>query len=227
MTSEILEKSQIKPPLEISANVAQRLANAVTLLPNTKPRELLDLLVTNLGLPLTEQKLAGLSPKRWRNMLTKLPQSYSRQQADSAYATFSAVLVDDDGSVLELQPPLETLKLRVAITSNASAWLDGHFGSCLRILVFEVNHETHRLVDVRQVASDATGEARSEYLISLLEGCDILFTLSIGGPAAAKVTRAGVHPVKVRTPELAKVQLQRLQSTLSTGAPKWMINRLK
>ncbi|CAH0529267.1 dinitrogenase iron-molybdenum cofactor biosynthesis protein [Vibrio hippocampi] len=228
MTEDTLEHNNpTTSQVDIAPNVAQRLAKAVSALPETQPREVVDLLITNLGLPLTEQKLAALSPKRWRGMLAKLPQSYTRQQADNAYATFSSVLVEDETSDLTLQPPLDTLKLRVAVTSNASQWLDGHFGSCLRILVYEVNHKEHRLVDVRTVDSEAKGELRTVYLVSLLEGCDILFTLSIGGPAAAKVTRANIHPVKVPTPQLAQEQLTRLQQTLSSGAPKWMVNRLK
>ncbi|MGB1110107.1 MAG: dinitrogenase iron-molybdenum cofactor biosynthesis protein, partial [Gammaproteobacteria bacterium] len=55
--------------------------------------------------------------------------------------------------------------------------------------------------------------------------CQLLYVASIGGPAAAKVVRAGVHPIKLppnaEVPE-ADTLLEGLQVTLSGNPPPWL-----
>ena len=55
----------------------------------------------------------------------------------------------------------------------------------------------------------------------LIRDCQIVYVQSIGGPAAAKVVRANVHPVKFPTPVPARDALARLQTTLN-APPPWL-----
>ena len=66
-------------------------------------------------------------------------------------------------------------------------------------------------------AADDKNAARSE----MLSDCQIVYVQSIGGPAAAKVVRAGVHPVKVPLPVPAAEALARLQAVLD-APPPWL-----
>lgn len=119
-------------------------------------------------------------------------------------------------------PLLSGPKLKVAITSNQGEMINGHYGSCMRVLIYEVNQEKHQLVDVREVKSELKGEDRAIYMVNLIRDCQILFTLSIGGPAAARVTRADVHPIKKATPMSAEQALTDLSDVLCHKAPPWI-----
>ena len=86
--------------------------------------------------------------------------------------------------------------IRVAIASNHDEMLDGHFGSCERFLIYQVSPDAARLIAVRDALQTFHAEDRNAARAALVADCQILYLQSIGGPAAAKVVRAGVHPVK-------------------------------
>ncbi|WP_299071237.1 NifB/NifX family molybdenum-iron cluster-binding protein, partial [Accumulibacter sp.] len=87
--------------------------------------------------------------------------------------------------------------IRVACASNREQLLDGHFGSCERFLVYQVSPDEVRLIDVRPTLAADHAEDRNVARAALINDCQIVYVQSIGGPATAKVVRAGVHPVKV------------------------------
>ncbi|MDG3085005.1 NifB/NifX family molybdenum-iron cluster-binding protein [Vibrio hannami] len=207
----------------ISNEAALRVAMAAKSLPNVDIKSLLGLLVQHLGEPLSEQTLSRISPKSFRILVSSLDDSISRRDVTSALA----VLTNQELEALEIPdipdlPPLMGPKLRIAITSNQGEMLNGHYGSCMRVLVYEVNETAYQLVDVRSVDNSLKGESRSDYMLSLLRECQILFTLSIGGPAAAKVTRANIHPVKKLAPVNAEEVLSELSKVIAGSPPPWM-----
>ncbi|PWI33861.1 dinitrogenase iron-molybdenum cofactor [Vibrio albus] len=207
----------------ISNEAALRVAMASKSLPNIDIKSLLGLLIQHLGEPLSEQKLMEISPKSFRIMVASLDDSAPRKDVTQALAILTNKDLDsvDAPEVVDLLP-LPDPKLRVAVTSNQGEMLNGHYGSCLRVLIYEVNANTHQLVDVRTVDSTLKGETRTDYILSLMRECHILFTLSIGGPAAAKVTRANVHPVKKRAPMPAEDVLTELSKVIASNPPPWM-----
>jgi hypothetical protein len=90
------------------------------------------------------------------------------------------------------------------------------------MLVYEVTANELKLIDIRNVETHENGLARTDYLINLIEDCHLLGTLSIGGPAAAKVTRADIHPIKQPTPCPSLEILERVQTVLQGKPPKWI-----
>ncbi|MCE0495410.1 NifB/NifX family molybdenum-iron cluster-binding protein [Vibrio salinus] len=207
----------------ISQEAALRVAIASRLLPNIELSSLLGLLIQHLGEPLSEAKLVGLSPKAFRVMVGSLGDGPTRKEVTSALAVLTNPEASDVGAPeVKSAPPLTGPKLRVAITSNQGEMINGHYGSCMRVLIYEVNHETHQLIDVREIKSDLKGEGRAIYMVDLIRDCQILFTLSIGGPAAARVTRADVHPIKKTTPVSADVALSELSDVIKYKAPPWL-----
>ncbi|MDB1124163.1 NifB/NifX family molybdenum-iron cluster-binding protein [Vibrio algarum] len=207
----------------ISNEAALRLAMATKSLPNVDIKSLIGLLIQHLGEPLSEQKIKTLSPKSFRILVSSLDDSVSRGDITSALAilTNQAVESIDAPSIPEL-PPIFGPKLRVAITSNHGEMLNGHYGSCMRVLIYEVNEKEFQLVDIRTADNSLKGEVRSDYMLSQLRDCQILFTLSIGGPAAAKVTRASIHPVKKTAPMSASAILSDLSEVIANNPPPWM-----
>jgi hypothetical protein len=78
------------------------------------------------------------------------------------------------------------------------------------------------LVDIRELDSQTKGEKRTDKLITLIQDCHIVFTLSIGGPAAAKVTRANIHPVKKPGAMEAELVLNDLNQVIAGTPPPWI-----
>jgi nitrogen fixation protein NifX len=111
--------------------------------------------------------------------------------------------------------------LRVAVASNSADNLDGHFGSANRFLVYQVGRGTIRLVDVRPTLIADEAEDKNVARAELINDCQLVYVQSIGGPAAAKVVRAGVHPVKFPQTGPARAALERLQGTLD-APPPWL-----
>ncbi|MDP1536355.1 MAG: NifB/NifX family molybdenum-iron cluster-binding protein [Burkholderiales bacterium] len=111
--------------------------------------------------------------------------------------------------------------IRVACASNSGEILDGHFGSCERFLIYRVSPGELTLIEARETAATDAAEDRNVARAQLIDDCQVVFIQSIGGPAAAKVVRAGVHPVKVPKSAPAREVLVKLQTAL-VSPPPWL-----
>ncbi|MNN29334.1 Dinitrogenase iron-molybdenum cofactor [compost metagenome] len=100
--------------------------------------------------------------------------------------------------------------------------MDGSFGGCARFLIYQISPRASRLVDIRTPAPVAEDEDRNARRAALLHDCQLLYTLSIGGPAAAKVVRAGVHPIKHASALPAREIVEELQRVLASAPPPWL-----
>jgi nitrogen fixation protein NifX len=120
--------------------------------------------------------------------------------------------------------------LRVAIASRDLATLDSHFGSASRFVVYEVTPTTHRLLEALafEATSDESGTHQVEGddrigpKVAALQGCNLLFVLAIGGPAAARVVAARIHPVKLSAPEPVEAIIARVQTLMQGTPPPWL-----
>lgn len=212
-----------------SREAALRIALAARALSDLNVRELVNALADKLGLPITENKLARLTVEDLREIL-------AGDHADQAcHVGIPADLLKEavrlfwgqgvSGSDL---PALESYSegempgsIRVAFASNHHEDLDGHFGSCERFLVYQVSPTEMRLIDVRSALEADQEEDRNAARAALINDCQIVYIQSIGGPAAAKVIRANVHPVKVPAGGVARDVLAQLQGRL-TMPPPWL-----
>ena len=120
---------------------------------------------------------------------------------------------------MEVVPPNS---VRVAIASNSGEKLDGHFGSCLRFLVYQVSVDAVQLVDVRSAIEADLAEDKNAFRADLIQDCQVLYVVSIGGPAAAKVVRAGIYPIKQIDGGAAEEILQKLQAVMQSAPPPWL-----
>jgi nitrogen fixation protein NifX len=71
-------------------------------------------------------------------------------------------------------------------------------------------------------AHQTEGDDRIGPKVEALAGCNLLFVLAIGGPAAAKVVRAHIHPVKLQAPETIPAVIERVQAMLVGNPPPWL-----
>lgn len=182
-------------------------------------------LADKVGLPLTETRLSGITVSDLRLVLadeTGLP-GIDQEQLKRAVRLLWGEGVE--GSEL---PPINAYaegempgSIRVACASNHSELIDGHFGSCERFLVYQVGPSELRLIAQRPTLEADHAEDRNAARACLIGDCQVVYVQSIGGPAAAKVVRAGAHPVKVPSSASARDTLVRLQETLRVPPP-WL-----
>ncbi|MCM2680431.1 NifB/NifX family molybdenum-iron cluster-binding protein [Echinimonas agarilytica] len=207
----------------IDESMALRLGMAAKALPELPLQQFIQCLLKALDAPLTEKKLRSLSPKSIYKILSSEYQGVEKGQANQVFAMLTSDTVQTlDGPVVKHPQLLAGKKLRLAVTSNNQELIDGHFGSCLRTLIYEINADGWHLVDVRPVDCTESGSKRTDYMVDLISDCDLLATLSIGGPAAAKVTRANIHPLKRIEPCQSDMLLKELKAVIAGDPPPWI-----
>jgi nitrogen fixation protein NifX len=133
-----------------------------------------------------------------------------------------------DRQTLEAAP--SALRLRVAIATQDLHSLNAHFGSARRFAIYDVTPETGRFVEAHAFgevsdetgAHNPSGDDKIGQKVAALAGCNLLFVLAIGGPAAARVVGAGIHPVKLAAPESIESILGRIQTMIRGNPPPWL-----
>ena len=113
--------------------------------------------------------------------------------------------------------------LKVAFATGSGSRVDQHFGLCCRFDVYEVSAQGYELFDTRLLdpaAADEDDKINSR--LRAVEDCAIVHLASIGGPAAARVIKARVHPVKVPEDTEVTELLDKLQQVVAGSPPPWL-----
>ncbi len=214
----------------LSEDIALRIGLAARALPDTDPKRMLQLLHNAIGLPPTIEQLSRL---RVRDL--KQAAAGALNGVDQALLQRAVNYLNGEG-LTEFDPPPATdayqegdlpLSVRVACASNNGEFLDGHFGSCRRYLIYQISGQEWRLIACREADDGDDGSDRIGKRVALVTDCDILYTVSIGGPAAARVVRAGVHPIKQPASGSARAVITALQDVLKHQPPPWLAKKLQ
>ncbi len=215
----------------LTREIALRVGLAARALPDVSPRHLLDVLIEKLGSPLTEEKLSHVTVTQLKSGLGSPDGEEDTEHLDVVsipnYKEAVRILWGDSDDA-ELPKPLPYAEgdmpgsIRVAVASNTAERMDGHFGSCLRFLVYQVSQEEVRLIDIRPTLGADESEDRNAFRADLIRDCQVLYLVSIGGPAAAKVIKAGIYPMKQAEESEARDILAKLQTILVGSPPPWL-----
>ncbi len=212
-----------------SREAALRIALAARALNGLDIRALLGALVEKLEAPLTEAKLGTLTVDDLRVILAgDFAEQNCHVGVEGDTLKEAVRLLWGQGVETNDFPAVDAYNegempgsLRVAIAANRGENLDGHFGSCERFLIYQVSKEALKLIAVRTTVEADTAEDKNAARSALIGDCQIVYIQSIGGPAAAKVVRAGVHPVKLPSGGKAREVLVELQNRL-VSPPPWL-----
>jgi nitrogen fixation protein NifX len=211
-------------PQAISDEIALRIGLAARVLPDTPPARLIRVLADAVGLPPTAEKLSGLKVK---DLKAAADGELGAIDSDALKAAL-ALLKGEGVAEPDPPPPLEPYSegdmpgsIRVACASNGGEALDGHFGGARRFLIYQVSSETVRLIDTRP-ADDSGADDKNAYRAGLIRDCQVLYVASIGGPAAAKVVKADIHPIKDAAGGNARDRMVALQRILADKPPPWL-----
>ena len=214
----------------ITREAALRLGMAARELDGVSMAGFVQAIGDKIGLPLTETRLAAITVTDLREILAGNHAEEDCKVGVDPDKLKQAVrmLWGEDARFSEL-PPVDAYvegglpgSIRIACASNNGEVLDGHFGSCERFLIYQLTPTESHLIAIRPtLEADHDADDRNAARAALIADCDVVFVQSIGGPAAAKVVRANVHPVKVPRPESARAVVARLQEALR-NPPPWL-----
>ena len=129
--------------------------------------------------------------------------------------------------------------MRVAFTSTDGDKVDEHFGQATHFHVWEIAAEKAEYVGIVGAfggqgkahdhgadhvpglghAAHADEDDRIKARADAIEGCTLVYTLQIGGPAAAKLIARRIHPMKTGTEIPVSAAVEKLQAVLRGKPP--------
>jgi nitrogen fixation protein NifX len=215
----------------LSREIALRIGLAAKVLPGVDARRLVEVLVERIGSPVTEKKLSKVTVTHLKTGLASVDGEEDGEDAGIGmeYLKLAVRYLWGEEGIEPNLPKMQAYQdddmpgsIRVAIASNGGEELDGHFGSCPRFLVYQVSAEEIRLIDLRSTDGAEKSDDRNAFRANVIKDCHIMYVQSIGGPAAAKVVRAGIYPMKEPDGGSAPEVLARLQTVMAGTPPPWL-----
>ncbi|MBS4052795.1 MAG: dinitrogenase iron-molybdenum cofactor biosynthesis protein [Methylomonas sp.] len=219
---------------QLSRELALRIALATRVLPGVDVPQLIGILHEKVGSPLDDEKLKAITVTNLKTGIGSLDGEEDGEDIGIGLENIKLAVrylwgeEEEDEGLPEIQTYKEgdiPESIRVAVASNSGALLNGHFGSCIRFLVYQLSRAECRLIDIRSTLEADNADDRNLFRATMIEDCHVLFVQSIGGPAAAKVIRADIYPIKVPDVIDAVDKLTEFQSVFD-AAPPWMAKAL-
>lgn len=211
----------------LSRELALRIGLAARALPDTDARRLFKVLTQCIGLPITEDKLGGIKLKTF-----KVAGKGEFSDIDDVLLKKALHTLQTNVEILEmLKPPVDAYSegdmpgsVRVACASNDGANIDGHFGSCSQFMIYQVAADEVRLIDIRgtEIPDGLVVDDKNVFRAELIQDCQVLYIASVGGPAAAKIVKRGVHPVKLSGIAPIAEIISQLQTVIAGTPPPWL-----
>ena len=215
--------------IELSREAALKIALAARIIPGIDVGQLLEILHQRLDGDISEMTLKTVTVTDLKTSFSSLDGEEDGEDIGIGLdAMKEAVRVLWGEEEQEDLPPLEKFEgdrskaIRVAVASNTNEQLNGHFGSSIRYLIYDVSPDELRLVDIRSALQADFSDDRNLFRANLIADCDVGYFVSVGGPAAAKVIRAGVYPVKEINGGQAREVLSKLQERMIENPPPWL-----
>ncbi len=213
---------------QLDRDLALRIALASRILPGVSVSELVELLHERVGSPLDDEKLKAITVT---NLKTGIGSHDGEEDGEDIGIGLENIKLAvrylwGEEAEDENIPEIEVYKdgdmpdsIRVAIASNSGSALNGHFGSCLRYLVYQLSRNDMRLIDIRSTIDADDSDDRNLFRVNLIKDCHVVFVQSVGGPAAAKIVRADIYPIKIPDVIDAVDQLREFQVVFDAPPP--------
>lgn len=211
----------------LSRELALRIGLAARALPDTDAKRLFKVLTDCVGLPITEDKIGNINLKTF-----KAAQEGEFSDIDDVLLKQALHILKHTVEVVEtVKPEIYSLgegdmpgSVRIACASNDAINVDGHFGSCSQFMIYQVSDEEARLIDIRatDIPNGLVVDDKNLYRAELIQDCQVLYMASVGGPAAAKIVKLGIHPIKLPSVESIIDVIAQLQTVIAGTPPPWL-----
>jgi nitrogen fixation protein NifX len=211
----------------LSRELALRIGLAARALPDTDAKRLFKVLTNCVGLPITEDKIGSINLKSF-----KTAQEGEFSNIDEALLKKALHILKHDVETGEpLKPEIHRLiegdmpgSVRIACASNDAINVDGHFGSCSQFMIYQVSADEARLIDIRStdIPDGLEVDDKNVFRAELIQDCQVIYMASVGGPAAAKIVKLGIHPIKLPGIESITGIIDQLQTVIAGTPPPWL-----
>lgn len=210
----------------LSRELALRIGLAARALPDTDAKRLLSVLTACVGLPITEEKIVGINLKTLKTALAGEFLDVDEPLLTHALSILKSGLNTHAG-MQERQAYADgdmPGSVRIACASNDAINVDGHFGSCSQFMVYQVSADEARLIDIRNpdIPEGLEVDDKNVFRAELIQDCQVLYIASVGGPAAAKIVKLGIHPMKLPGIESIADIIDQLQTVIAGTPPPWL-----
>jgi nitrogen fixation protein NifX len=113
--------------------------------------------------------------------------------------------------------------MKIAFTSTDGQTIDQHFGMTAQFYVWDVGPDEARFVSkVSAITTAQDEEDKIAARASAIADCAIVYTVQIGGPAAAKLVSHRIHPMKTGSEVPIAEIVGKLQQVLRGKPPPWL-----
>jgi nitrogen fixation protein NifX len=113
--------------------------------------------------------------------------------------------------------------MKIAFTTTDGTLIDQHFGQCESFQIWEVGPDQASFLE--SVTTEAHGSDEEDRITArakILSDCAIVYTMQVGGPAAAKLVALKIHPMKTNTEVSLPDTVVKLQEVLRGNPPPWL-----
>ena len=111
--------------------------------------------------------------------------------------------------------------MKIAFATEDGVLVNSHFGHATRFDVYEVRPNSSVLVESR-IKNFEQEKDKIDAIIKDIADCKIVFINDIGGGAAARVTNARIHPIKVPFEQSIAALIDQLIMTLTNSPAPWL-----
>jgi hypothetical protein len=163
----------------LSRELALRIGLAARALPDTDAKRLFKVLTHCVGLPLTEDKIGGITLQS-----LKSAQDGEFSDIDEVVLKKALQLLKQEVDIVDPQEP-QVLpynegdmpgSVRIACASNDSLNVDGHFGSCNQFMIYQVSANEARLIGIRctSILEGLEVDDKNLFRAELIQDCQVL-----------------------------------------------------
>ena len=124
---------------------------------------------------------------------------------------------------------MQDTALKLAFASTDMKHVDQHFGSAESFVIYAVDLEEVRMLEViqfGQLAQDGN-EDKLVDKVKALEGCVAVYSQAVGSSAVAKLKAGGIQPVKVAAGAEISDMLASVQDELRSGPATWLARAIE
>lgn len=124
--------------------------------------------------------------------------------------------------------------MRLGFATTDGIYVDEHFGRSAKFAIYEVNEKGYEFFEMRSFGdcrdlkvelTKGMGEVHEEavdYKVKRLKDCSVIYMAEIGGPAAARLVKNGILPIKVKVGTPIGDILEKFINTMKNSPPPWL-----
>lgn len=112
--------------------------------------------------------------------------------------------------------------MKVGFATNDNILINDHFGWAKNFAIYEINQNGFEFLENRYFEEEIEELNKIDKKIERLNDLKIIFVESIGGTAAARVVKSGIHPIKSKPDDRIEAVMENLKAVLLNNPPPWL-----